>query len=780
MCHQLFLSGLGVEMIEYLCLRRKCEKGESVRYEWFWVVRGSPLLGVLLLCLLLQIAAAEPPRIQIPRASKAPALEDVLGGASASAGAMITDFRQYNPHDGEPTSRETRAYLSYDSDNLYALFVCKDEPDNIRARISKREDIFNDDMVTLYVDTFHDRQRMYTFSSNPLGIQADLIFTEGQRPNLAFDTLWYSKGQLTADGYVVWMAIPFKSLRFPRSAGQSWGIALGRGIIRNNEFSYWPYITPRVRSFVSQLATLEPLDQVSRGHNVQVMPYLTFTHARIHDDTDQGAKPLEMRSELRGGFDAKLIWRDSVSIDIAVSPDFSQVESDEPQVTINQRFEVFFPEKRPFFLENAGFFLTPENLFFSRRVMQPSVGIRMTGKAGVWNVGGLMMNDRGTGESPVGGDSHAWVGVARVQREFGKQSSIGFLGTGRATNQGANEVLSFDARLNLNPNWTLTGQLAKSWARGLVLGKPVGTDSFVELSHNGRHFNYVSQYVDRSPGFRSDVGFIPRVDIRQTVHSFDYRVRPKHSLVASFGPSFSALSNWDREGRVQDWQAVVGFGIDLVRKTALSGNHAESFERFQDHGFRKESSGLTLSSDWFKSVGIATSYNHGAAINFFPAAGLQPFLGTSDTASARVTLRPRPGLQIDNTYLYSRLGAQGLSSSQTPAERIKASVFNNHLLRSKLNYQFTRRLALRAILDYSAVLPNAALVNLDRSKKLTTDFLVTYFVHPGTALYVGYTDKHENVFFNATTSTLVNLPTPSFRMTTARQVFFKVSYLFRL
>src|SRR5713101_3299282 len=216
---------------------------------------------------------ASPSTLRIPRVRRPPNIEDFLNGTPREAEATLTDFRQFRPGDGVPVSQPTAAYLSYDDKNLYVVFVCKDEPDKVRAHLAKREDIGNDEQVAIYLDTFHDHHRAYIFATNPLGIQLDGIFTEGQGNDFSFDTLWYSEGRLTADGYIVWMAIPFKSLRFPAEPAQDWGVALDRVIIRTNEVAFWPYVTTRVQGIAQQFATLEGLERISPGHNMQFIPW---------------------------------------------------------------------------------------------------------------------------------------------------------------------------------------------------------------------------------------------------------------------------------------------------------------------------------------------------------------------------------------------------------------------------------------------------------------------------------------------------------------------------
>src|SRR5277367_5999697 len=188
--------------------------------------------------------ALAPPALTIPRLTRAPGLEDFLSmmpeGEIALQMAKVTGFVQRNPHDGEKVSEETAAYLGYDQKNVYVVFVCFDDPKKVRGRMSRREDIFDDDQVEVMLDTFHDRRRAYAFQTTPLGVQWDAIWTEASREEVngnfdtSFDTVWNSRGKVTGRGYVVWLAIPFKSLRFPPTKKQVWGIILYRGIHRQN------------------------------------------------------------------------------------------------------------------------------------------------------------------------------------------------------------------------------------------------------------------------------------------------------------------------------------------------------------------------------------------------------------------------------------------------------------------------------------------------------------------------------------------------------------------
>ena len=741
------------------------------------VVNRTVALVAITFFVLIGAARGEP-SLSIPRVSEPPQLEDYLNGASRESEVSVTGFRQRKPGDGTPVSQETVAYLSYDEQNLYVVFVCQDEPEQIRARLTKREDIESDDQVIVYLDTFHDRQRAYLFAVNPLGIQLDGIITEGQDDDFSFDTLWHSEGRMTENGFVVRMSIPFKSLRFPDAPRQEWGLALGRLMPRNSEESYWPHITKRVEGFVPQFASLDGLERISPGRNMQFIPYGVLARARFLDAPDEGAPEIRSDTEARAGLDAKLVVRDALTVDVTLNPDFSQVESDEPQVTVNQRFENFFPERRPFFIENAGFFQTPVNLFFSRRIIEPQVGVRLTGKLGRWAVAGLVIDDRAPGKLlPEANPRHgqrAKIAVARVQREFGEQSTVGALVTSRDFAGSSNRVFALDTRLRLSPNLIFSGQLIRSDTRQLDGRRLTGSGAFAELRYENRNFEYVGRYTDFSPEFRSQLGFVRRVDVRETEHQFQYQWQPEGRIV-EFGPSVSALVNWDRQGRVQDWEVEAEFEMEFAGRTELEIERSESFERFQERGFRHSGTGISLSTEWLKWLALSASYNRGTNVNFDPAPGLAPFLADETEGEVNLTLRPTRQLRFDQTYIYNRLR---MRAATLPGVSDAPSIFNNHIVRSKLNYQFTRQLSLRAILDYEAVLPNASLVDLEREKRFTTDILATYFVNPGTALYVGYTDRYDNLAIDPTVPPRLRrivAPTTS----TGRQFFIKLSYLYR-
>ena len=397
-------------------------------------------------------------------------------GDVAQQMAKVTGFTQRNPHDGEAVTEPTDAYLGYDQKNLYVVFVCFDDPRQVRARMSRREDIYDDDQVEVMLDTFHDRRRAYAFQTTPLGVQWDAIWTEASREeqtdghfDTSFDTVWDSHGKVTERGFVVWMAIPFKSLRFPATnsrSGASFCIAASRARRKTRSGRTSP-TKLKAASARPQRSTV--WKEFRPGTSIELIPYGLMRGFRALDTRDP-FNPYFQHADVQGqpGMDAKFVFHDHFTLDLTANPDFSQVESEDPQITVNQRYAVYFPEKRPFFLENEDFFRTPMDLFFTRSIGDPSAGVRLTGKDGPYSVGLMAADDRSPGlavpdYNPYSG-IRSYFTVARVSRDIFRQSSVGALYTDWEcpTTGEFNRVGGVDTHLKFNPNWTLDGQAVTS------------------------------------------------------------------------------------------------------------------------------------------------------------------------------------------------------------------------------------------------------------------------------------------------------------------------------
>jgi hypothetical protein len=750
----------------------------EMRFRFGWLT----IVGTLLLLATLKVAAmsaqGEKPTIRPVRAERPPKLEDYLNPIAERPGFKVTEFLQREPHDGAPVSQETAAYISYDDRFLYVAFICKADPHKLRAHMVKREDIAGDDSVSVSLDTFHDGQRAYEFFANPLGIQLDGITAEGvEDDDFSFDTVWQSKGKITQDGYVVLFSIPFKSLRFHSRSKRSstWGIALGRVIPGNRELSTWPLLTTKVEAYVPQFANMESPENAHSGRNIELTPY-GFAGGEKFLDTTATPPVVTSQPVYRGGIDAKVVIHDQITVDATVNPDFSQVESDEPQVTTNQRYEVFFPEKRPFFLENSDYFNTPETLLFTRRIVDPQYGLRLTGKIGDWKIGFLGIDDRAPGlvlptTDPLFGE-RAEIFAGRVQRGFnGGSSNVGLMFTRHQFGGNSTTVGSFDTRLKLGRNWIFTGQYMESAVQGGGVATDLGSAIYAELKHAGRSFNWSTGYVDRTGNFAGDdLGFFTRTDIRQLRESASYQWKPEGGALTSVGPNFSGYATLDHANVLQDWYADLPMVFNFKGPSAFSVGRTESYEFYQGIGFRKQASYGTFSTDKLRVVGLSAAYLQGVEINYFPAAGRLPTLGLSTEASGGLTFKPMKRLKFEERYIFSRLGD---FASRTV-------ILENHIARSKINFQATKPLSFRVIVDYNGLSGNPLLADLEHPRRFSYDALITYLIHPGTAFYIGYSDQYENLQIDPTDPLGLRRTPDLLNRLTSRQFFVKLSYSFRM
>jgi hypothetical protein len=731
-----------------------------------------------------------PPKLRIPLLTGAPALEDFVSMQPSSPAAQqmfkVTGFVQRNPHDGKSASQATEAYLGYDQKNLYAVFVCFDDPAKVRARRARREDIFDDDNVEIMIDSFHDQRRAYAFQTNPLGVQWDAVWTEESGFDSTFDSLWYSRGKVTDKGFVVWMAIPFRSLRFSAQAQQDWGIILYRGIVRDNEDDFWPAMSAKVAGRLDRAADASGLEKISPGRNLQFIPYGLFNSFRTLNTTDFANPRWDNRmAGGKIGLDSKFILNDSLVLDVAANPDFSQVESDDPQVTVNQRFEVFFPEKRPFFIENSDYFSTPINLLFTRRIADPEFGTRLSGRVGHFGLGLLLADDKSPGEIVAPSDREfgkkAYFVIGRVKRDIFKQSAIGAMFTDREFDGSFNRVGGVDGLMRFSKTWTGSFQGVVSSTRGMDGSYQAGPAFSINTAKAGLHLNYGGGYSDYSPGFLTQSGFVNRVDTRSMTHDLIYTFRPKDSWLLGWGPEVSVFNIWDHHGVRLDSLYEPALVLNFKRQTyariepyisfrqRLRPSDFPSLTQNQDYGehYSLYSAGTSAS----KKVSLNFGYSRGNRINFVTVGNQPPAPARSEFADADITVRPITALKIENTYIFDRLedGATG------------RSIFNNHLVQTKWNWQFNNELSVRFILQYRSTLANQQFTSLQTTKQLSPQFLITYLVHPGTAVYVGYNSDLQNI-----DPTLAVDPNSGLLLRSRnrlindnREFFVKVSYLLR-
>jgi len=725
--------------------------------------------------------------LSIPRLTRVPEFEEFLDmrppADLAAEMTMVTGFVQRQPSDGQAASQRTEVYVGYDDLNLYAVFVCFDtDPDRIRARLNPRGDTGGDDWIVIVLDTFNDQRNAYMFGASPLGVEWDGLWTEGQGADANFDTLYDSQAGLTDEGYVVWLAMPFKSLRFSADSDQTWGLQFGRSIPRLNEQSFWPAYSTRIEGRLNQAATGEGLADVSPGRNVQLLPFTSFRSFEAIDRRNPARPFFETnRASADAGLDAKFVFRDSLVTDIAINPDFSQVESDEPQVTANQRFEVFFPEKRPFFLENASFFQTPINLVFTRRIADPQFGARLTGKAGPYSIGALVSDDQSPGRRvpdghPLSG-KRARYSIVRLNRDIWDQSSIGVIFTERSFDSTFNRVGGVDARFKLNDNWVTQLQAVTSTTRFADGTEKSGPAYEILLNRSGRLFNFDLAYSDRSAGFVTQTGFNPRSDIRTISSNASYAFRPEGRTFIAMTPDVTVQRVMARDGTRLEQVVSPRVTWEFAGQTFMNVFYLPEQIRLRpseapvadNRDFTRNVVGLAFETQAIAAIQLSAEHQRGGQINFSPVAGQEASPETWSTSNLGVTLRPGRNLSIGNRYLFTRLGHRESG----------ATIFNDHIMRSRWNWQFTPRLSVRVILQYEALLTNPEFTSLETRKNFNTDFLVAYQLNAWTAFYAGYNNNVQNIDLVPTTTGSQIIRTRNDFINDAHQLFAKFSYLIR-
>ena len=756
-------------------------------------VLASIPLFYLLFCTTVpaEEIAGPKPHIVVQRVERAPNLEDFLDMKPPpdleDRMVRVEGLTQGHPEDGEPASQRTRIYLGYDDLNLYVVFVAfDDEPEKLRANLSRRERIFDDDTVEIMLDTFHDQRRAFAFLCNPRGVQWNALWTEGQGFDMAWNTVWQSRGQVTDQGYVVWMAIPFKSLRFDPGEEHTWGLIFVRDIPRNNETSFWPRVSSRIEGRLNQAATMSMRSELAPGRNMQVAPYATARRSRVLDtDADEFVTD---GGDFDVGADAKLVFQDRVTLDLTLNPDFSQVESDQPQVTVNQRFEVFFPELRPFFLENADYFTTPFNLLFTRRIDEPRLGARVTGKLGPYAVGALLIDDETPGKEadPTSADRDEIAGnaVVRINRDISARSTIGFMYTQREFSERSNRVGAVDGRIVLNDNWDTEFQLVYSTTRDVVDETTGTTETLSDpawqwrIDRDGRKIDWHLHFTSIGRDFNTDLGFVNRTDLRDVHQRLVYNFRPEGASLVRWGPSLFVDYSTDEEGTRLDltarpqieWEfrGQTSFGVfSNLRRERLRPEDLPEPGLAPSDGldFNRSNVGIFLNSRASRTVQGNFNFSMGRGANFSPVVGENPSAGDEIALSVNFTLRPSRQLRIDGRYLLSRL------DDDATGDR----VFINQLFRTTVGYQFTVRLSLRLIFDLRSVRADQALTDLENRRNFNGDLLLTYLVNPWTVIYAGYNSNYaiDDVLLGTTAGADGDWVNDS------SELFVKGSYLFR-
>ncbi len=757
------------------------------------IILGSARFAVLRTTLvgtahLLIASAALAQEVNIPLVEQPPELADFLSMAPSeevrSRYAVVTDFTQRTPADGAPSTQRTDVYLGYDSRNFYAVFVAFDsDPASVRANLAPRENIENDDRGGVLIATFDDQRTGYGFRSRPLGVQWDGRWTEVGREGFdsSFEAVWYTDAQLTAGGYVVKMTIPFRTMRFAETLEQRWRIQLERVIPRASEESYWPAYSQTVDGRLNQAAVLNGVRDVSPGRNILITPYAFVRSFDVLDPSLPGGPGFDDGTEEEIGLDAKVVLRDSFVLDMTFNPDFSQVESDQPQVTVNERFEVNYPERRPFFLENADYFTTETPLLVTRRIVDPEGGVKFTGMQGKWGIGAMLTNDEAAGQDlpasdPFYGDA-ADVRALRVFRDYGDQSRAGFMHTELELGDSYNKVSAADTYLKLNENW-LTELLmvnTETFEDGVVT---TGRQTNWRVNRNSRGFNAHYHWTEQSSHFDVPLGILSRnyTPDAQGLHGFmEYRFWPEESWLDRIGPRVFFANQEDGTGlRIYEeyspqlqmtWAGDSSFNVGSNSiKERLRPQDFAGLTTTRDYSQRRYFVGF--STDSLQKWGFGGGLDTGTVINFVPPIGEEPELADRLFVEGSLLWRPMDRLRVDTTLL----------STELEDRDGRGTIFTDRIVRTRWNYQFTKEMSLRVILQHEDTKPTA-LSRLTRDENLNLDVLFRYVLNPWSALYIGFNNNESNLQLVENEQGGTELVRTDELARDGQQLFVKFSYL---
>ncbi len=725
-------------------------------------------------------APLEPPPLQIRKATGAITVDGNLDDAGWRDAVRVETWYETNVGDNAAPPVPSVGWLAYDEAFLYAAFEFGDpHPEHIRAPYNDRDVLGQDtDYGGVILDPRHDGRTGLLLLANARGVQYDSISddTTGNEDS-APDVFWNAAGRVTADGWRLELRVPFSSLRYPAGDPRTWGIMLYRNYPREYRYQMFSTTLPRGGScFICRSNPLSGLAGLPRAGGLVLAPHATGR--RVDRPLAEPGSALR-RGPLRGSFGLDAKWLPSVdhALDATFEPDFSQIESDVAQIGANERFALFFPEKRPFFLEGVELLSTPAQAVYTRTLTSPRWGARATGKLGATAYTALVAQDEGGGSVIVPAangselapqDFRSLAGVARARRDLGR-SFVSLLATAREHDQSQahNRVLGPDFQWRHGAGDVVTGQalwsdthtpkrpdLATEWDGRRLRGHALE----LSWSHNRRHFDLTTQARDYGRGFRADNGFVPQVGFRQGYFESGWTFRPQ-----GFLRRLRTFAILDHIGDASDgliFQRVsAGAGMNGRFNSFLRLHAVADRVRALDRVLPRQQLLFTLEANPFRrltDLGLRGSL--GQEIDFAEA---RPGRGASLTL--RATARPTDHLELrfDGTRRFLDL--------ETPGGA-QVRLFTARVERLRATYTFNARAFLRAVGQYVETRRDPALYTAAvarRSAGFSGSLLFAYKLDWQTVLFVGYGDERA-------------LHDDDRLERAARQVFVKVSYAWQL
>lgn len=725
-------------------------------------------------------AAATKKPVRIPRIRSAVKVDGVLDEPAWRRARMMELLFEVRPGENTPPPARTEVLIAYDDRNVYFGFRCYDpDPKSIRAHLADRDNFGSDDWAGVILDTFNDERRDFALLVNPKGIQMDFIETQNSEESTEWDAIWQSAARITAWGWAAEIRVPFSSLRFQRSGGsQVWGFDAVRGYPRDQSRQFGLF--PRDRNnncYLCQAVKIEGFDGASPGRNLEVVPTVTGTRSDARPDfPDGGMEKQEQKLDL--GVTARWGITPNMILSGTVNPDFSQVEADALQVDINEPFALFYPEKRPFFMEGSDYFNTPLRAVYTRTLRDPAWGLKLTGKEGDHTVGAYVVQDTVTnlifpgnqGSDGTSLDMDSTATVARYKYDLGNNYTFGALLTDREGQDYFNRVFGVDANLRFSERDSVTVQMLGSKTRypGEVVvdyDQPAGDfgDWAMDAvySHSTRHVNVWGEFAQVGTDFRADLGFMPKVGTRGYAGGMDYIWRPGEN---DWWSRF-VLSGWYVQhndpagGDLLDRSAVVAFTYEgEPRQSHTTAQLTRKREVYQHVPFNLTVLQLHQCLKPTRDTHAYINVNLGDRIDY---TNVRP--GRRFNIAPGVIYNLGQHLKFDLSYTFERMTEYG--------ERL----YTARLTQTTVTYQFNDRAFVRwtgqyTNYDYNADLyidpPDPPLYH-----HLFNQLLFSYKLNPQTVFFLGYSDDYQNNYVNEQDNRLLQ---------SDRTFFMKIGYAFTL
>jgi hypothetical protein len=671
------------------------------------------------------------------------------------------EWLTYNPLYGEKMVQRTRVWASYDQTGLYFAFHCMDpEPDKIKTAISRRDTIFNDDWVGLSLDSLGSHQSSYEFFVNPDGIQGDLLNSSTAGEDSSPDWVWESAAKRLEDGYIVEMRIPFKSIRFNSGAVVKMEVLFWRRVSRLGLSASWPDLPPGISIFTRHAPIT--LHNVERPLLLEVIPNVTYSLSQTRSAPDQWTS----ESNPDGGITAKYGISSTVTLDGTFRPDFSQVESDAFQVEVNQRYPIFYSEKRPFFMEGMGTFelagvggdANMRTAVHTRRIIDPLYGLKLTGTLGNVTFATLSSSDQSPGNTDPTDplfEKEKYFNIARGLYSLGKGTYVGGLFTDTELDSGHNRVAAGDLSLQFGEHQQLTATAIATGTRDPDGGNERnGMAGQVSYYYSSKRQVLGTQFEHYDKDFCMETAFYNRTGITTNWTYYSYNFYPdekRYPWFKKFTPFVYVHAGRDRIQGGNEHFLLVGIRMNFTRQGYFRVDYAFGKEPWAGILFDLSQIRVMGESQLFPWLHFFGYFTSGRSIFYDPG---NPFPG--DSNNFQIEAKFQPTSKFSQSLTYDRVVFNRASSGER--------VYAVDIINSKTNNQFNRYIYVRAIHRYSSL-----------RKSDLLDYLASYESLPGTAAYAGYGSLIDKQDWDGN----VSLPGQGDYLTTRRKFFFKLSYLHR-